>query len=52
MNLMTINAMKMYFECRDDKDLELKNLDHSQNIAVNKEEINKLYVRTYIMISA
>ena len=51
-NLMTINAMKMYFdECRDDENLELKNLDHTQNIAVNKEEINKLYVRTYIIIS-
>ena len=50
---MTINAMKMYFdECRDDENLELKNLDHTQDIAVSKEEINKLYVRTYIMISA
>ena len=50
---MTIKAMKIYFdECRDDESLELKNLEHTQNIAVNKEEINKLYVRTYIMISA
>ena len=49
---MTIKAMKIYFdECRDDENLELKNLDHTQNIAVNKEEINKLYVRTYIIIS-
>ena len=49
---MTINAMKMYFdECRDDENLELKNLDHTQDIVVNKEEINKLYVRTYIIIT-
>ena len=49
---MTIKAMKIYFdECRDDENLELKNLDHTQNIAVNKEEINKLYVRTYIIIT-
>ena len=46
---MTINAMKMYLdECSKDKHLELKNLDDTQN----KEEINKLYVSTYIIISA
>ena len=50
---MTINAMKMYFdECSNDENLELKNSNNTQNIAVNKQEINKLYVRTYIIISA
>ena len=45
---MTINAIKMYFdECSNDKNLELKNSNNTQNIAVNKQEINKLYVRTY-----
>ena len=45
-NLMTINAMKMYLdECSKDKHLELKNLDDTQ-------EINKLYVSANNIISA
>ena len=46
MNLMTINAMRMYLnECSKDKHLELKNLDDTQ-------EINKLYVSDNNIISA
>ena len=49
MNLMTINAMTMYFdECSKDKHLELEYLDDTQN----KKDIKKLYVSAYIIISA